>query len=104
MPFVREKYTCIYLGSFVPNSVLQSWLPFSSFLSIHGLPKSSGCISTTYSEKQMEVSETQRDSNPLEMFTSSFFTVLNSWLVQSWSLFALKRFGLLTSAVFCCYC
>lgn len=103
MPFVRKKYTSIYLGSFVPNSVLQSWLPFSSFLSVHGIPKSSGCISTAYSEKGMEVSETQRDSNPLEMFTS-LFTILNSWLVQSWSLFTVERCGLLTSVVFCCYC
>lgn len=39
---------------------------FSSFLSICGIHKSFGCISTTCSEKQMEFSETQRDSNPLE--------------------------------------
>lgn len=76
MPSVREKYTCIYLGSFVPNTVLQSWLPFSSFLFVHGIPKSFGCVSTIYSEKRMEVSETQRDSNPLEMFT--FFLLFST--------------------------
>lgn len=56
----------------MPNSVLQSWLPFSSFLSIGGIPKSFGCVFTTYSKKRMEVSETQRDSNPLEMLTFFF--------------------------------
>lgn len=55
------------------QTVLLSWLPFSSFLSIRGIPKNFGCFSTTYSEKQMKVYETQRDSNPLDMFTFFFF-------------------------------
>lgn len=58
------------------QTVLQSWLPFSSYLSIRGIPKNFECFSTTYNEKQMKVSETQRDSNPLEMFT--FFFLLYS--------------------------
>lgn len=70
MPFVREIHMHL-LGEFCAK-LLQSWLPFSSFLSIHGIPKSFGCISTTCNEKQMEVSETQRDSNPLEKLTFFF--------------------------------
>lgn len=58
------------------QTVLLSWLPFSSFLSIRGIPKNFGCFSTTYSEKQMKVYETQRDSNPLDMFTFFFFFFL----------------------------
>lgn len=54
------------------QTVLQSWLPFSSFLSVRGIPKNFECFSTTYSEKQMKVYETQRDSNPLEVFTFFF--------------------------------
>lgn len=42
----------------------------------------------------MEVSETQRDSNPLEMITFFFLTVLNGWFVQIWSLFIVESFGL----------
>lgn len=61
------------------QTVLQSWLPFSSFLSICGIPKNFECFSTTYSEKQMKVSETQRDSNPLEMFT--FFCYYTQQLI-----------------------
>lgn len=74
----HERNTHASTWGVLCQTLLQPWLPFSSFLSIHGIPKSFGCISTTCNEKQMEVSETQRDSNPLEKLTFFFFKLFST--------------------------
>lgn len=100
----HERNTHASTWGVLCQTLLQPWLPFSSFLSIHGIPKSFGCISTTCNEKQMEVSETQRDSNPLEKLTFFFFLNSSQQLVgPELEPFHRGEIWSLTSAVVCCY-
>lgn len=92
------------LGEFCAKLFYNLGSLFSSFLSIRGIPKSFGCISTTCSEKQMEFPETQRDSNPLEKLFFFFFFFSQQLVDSELEPFHRGEIWSLTSAVFCCYC
>lgn len=77
MPFVREIHMHL-LGEFCAKLFYNLGSLSPHFLSICGIPKNFECFSTTYSEKQMKVYETQRDSNPLEVFTFFFFLLYST--------------------------
>lgn len=92
------------LGEFCAKLFYNLGSLFSSFLSVCGIPKSFGCISTTCSEKQMEFSETQRDSNPLEKLFFFFFSPSQQLFGPELEPFHRGEIWSLTSSVCCSFC